>query len=419
VSEIKDRVPFLERTAKFSIRRRYPLEKQIMIKNLPEALKAVKEMNLTSDDEWGGECRETARSAVAKVLKDRMEEKVAFHLASAYRDGTPDRRNGSYIRHVLTELGNIVLSIPRTRRFSPRGVVAAYARRAKEIDQLILTCFLLGLSTRKVGVALFSLLGEKISPQTVSRTAKTLDDAVKAFHKRRIVIPFRALILDGIVIKRKTETGTARRPVLVALGIRKDGKKEVIDFRLAKSESGAEWRIFLTDLINRGLAEPEAICADGGEGLISILPEVYPNIPFQRCWAHKVRNILDKVPRKKQAAVKKGLRKIYNAGSHAEAQTAAKRWTRSWIEKYPKAVKCLQDDVEELFACFQFDDPDFRKTIRTTNAIERRFREVRRRTRPMGVFCNRTSVERILYAVLMYENINQGVYPVFGLTQNI
>ena len=395
------------------------MEKQIMIKNLPEALKAVKEMNLTSDDEWGGECRETARSAVAKVLKDRMEEKVAFHLASAYRDGTPDRRNGSYIRHVLTELGNIVLSIPRTRRFSPRGVVAAYARRAKEIDQLILTCFLLGLSTRKVGVALFSLLGEKISPQTVSRTAKTLDDAVKAFHKRRIVIPFRALILDGIVIKRKTETGTARRPVLVALGIRKDGKKEVIDFRLAKSESGAEWRIFLTDLINRGLAEPEAICADGGEGLISILPEVYPNIPFQRCWAHKVRNILDKVPRKKQAAVKKGLRKIYNAGSHAEAQTAAKRWTRSWIEKYPKAVKCLQDDVEELFACFQFDDPDFRKTIRTTNAIERRFREVRRRTRPMGVFCNRTSVERILYAVLMYENINQGVYPVFGLTQNI
>jgi transposase-like protein len=346
-----------------------------------------------------------------------MEEKVAFHLASAYRDETPDRRNGSYVRHVLTGLGDIILSIPRARLFSPKGVIAAYARRVKEIDQLILTCFLLGLSTRKVGIALLSILGEKVSPQTVSRVAKTLDEAVRAFHRRRIMIPFRALILDGIVIKRKTGAGTLSRPVLVALCIRHDGKKEVIDFRLARSESGAEWSVFLTDLINRGLAQPEVICADGGEGLISILPEVYPNVPFQRCWAHKVRNILDRVPRKKQAAVKKGLRKIYAAGTLFEAQTAAKRWARSWMEKYPKAVKCLQDDIEDLFVCFQFDDPDFRKTIRTTNAIERRFREVRRRTRPMGVFSDRTSIERILYAVLMYENINQGAYPVFGLTQ--
>ena len=101
-----------------------------------------------------------------------------------------------------------------------------------------------------------------------------------------------------------------------------------------------------------------------------------------------------------------------------EAQTAANRWTRSWTEKHSKAVKCLQDDIEDLLTCFQFADPDFRKAIRTTNAIERRFREVRRRTRPMGVFSDRTSVERILYAVLMYENINLGVYPVFVLTQN-
>jgi transposase-like protein len=393
------------------------MKRQVVIKNLPEALEVVKEMNLTSEDEWGGDCREAARSAVGKVLKDRMEEKVAFHLASAYRDETPDRRNGSYVRHVLTGLGDIILSIPRARLFSPKGVIAAYARRVKEIDQLILTCFLLGLSTRKVGIALLSILGEKVSPQTVSRVAKTLDEAVRAFHRRRIMIPFRALILDGIVIKRKTGAGTLSRPVLVALCIRHDGKKEVIDFRLARSESGAEWSVFLTDLINRGLAQPEVICADGGEGLISILPEVYPNVPFQRCWAHKVRNILDRVPRKKQAAVKKGLRKIYAAGTLFEAQTAAKRWARSWMEKYPKAVKCLQDDIEDLFVCFQFDDPDFRKTIRTTNAIERRFREVRRRTRPMGVFSDRTSIERILYAVLMYENINQGAYPVFGLTQ--
>lgn len=392
------------------------MEKQAVIKTLPEALKMIKELNLTSRDEWTGEYQEAARKTVAKVLKEQMEERVAGHLSWAYQKGIPDRRNGVYLRHLLTELGDIVLSIPRTRCFSPRGIIGTYARRIRQIDHLILACFLLGLSTRKVGIALCTLIGERVSPQTVSRVAKTLDDAVKAFHRRRIG-SFKALILDGIVIKRKTGAGTLTRPVLVALGIRHDGKKEVIDFRLAASESGAEWRTFLTDLMNRGLSGFEVICADGGQGLISILPEVYPSIPLQRCWAHKMRNILDKVPRKSQDAVKRGLRKIYAAENLTEAQTYAHRWTRSWKGKYPKAVTCLKDDLEDLLTCFQFDDHDFRKAIRTTNAIERRFREVRRRTRPMGVFSNRTSVERILYAVFMYENINLGVYPVFVLTQ--
>jgi putative transposase len=394
------------------------MERQVVIKTLPEALKVIKEMNLGSADEWTGDYRDAARETVAEVLKDQMRERVAGHLSWAFNKGIPDRRNGSYLRHVLTELGTIVLSIPRTRLFSPKGIIAAYARRIREIDHLILACFLLGLSTRKVGMALHTILGEPISPQTVSRVAKTLDQAVEAFHARRITTTFRALILDGIVIKRKTGAGTHSRPVLVALGIRHDGKKEIIDFRLAKSESGAEWRVFLTDLCTRGVTGFEVICADGGQGLISILPEVYPNIPLQRCWAHKIRNVLDKVLRKRQQSVKKGLQKIYTAKNLVEAQTYTKRWTRSWAEKYPRAVKCLHDDIEDLFTCFQFTDLDFRKAIRTTNAIERRFREVRRRTRPMGVFSNRTSIERILYAVFMYENINLGVYPVFVLTQN-
>jgi putative transposase len=394
------------------------MERQAVIKTLPEALRVIKEMNLGSSDEWAGDYRDAARDTVGKVLKDQMEERVAGHLSWAYNKGIPDRRNGSYIRHVLTELGTVALSVPRTRCFIPKGIIAAYARRIREIDHLILACFLLGLSTRKVGVALCTLLGERVSPQTVSRVAKTLDDAVKAFHGRRITTRFRALILDGIIIKRKTGAGTLARPVLVALGIRHDGKKEVIDFRCARSESGAEWRTFLTDLAKRGVTGFEVICADGGQGLISILPEVYPSIPLQRCWAHKMRNILDKVPRKKQQSVKRGLRKIYTAKNLIEAQTYATRWTRSWSDTYPKAVTCLRDDLEDLLTCFQFTDADFRQAIRTTNAIERRFREVRRRTRPMGVFSNKTSIERILYAVFMYENINLGVCPVFVLTQN-
>jgi transposase-like protein len=418
VSEGEDRVPSLKRTAKFLCKEEVPVEQQIITKSVSKALSMVKEMNLSSEDEWSGDYRDAARSSIAVILRERMEEKVAGHLSWAYQKGIPDRRNGSYVRHVLTELGDIVLLVPRTRHYNPRGIIAAYARRTKEIDHLILTSFLLGLSTRKVGVALLTLLGEKVSPQTVSRVGRTLDEAVKAYHRRRITGRFRALILDGIVIKRKTGAGVVARPVLVALGLRHDGKKEIVDFRLARSESGPEWESFLTNLISRGLTGIEVICADGGQGLISVLPTVYPGIPLQRCFAHKIRNILDKVSKKSQKTVKRGLAKIYNAGTYAEARTYAKRWARSWIDKYPKAVKCLRDDLDDLLICFQFIDPEFRKAIRTTNAIERRFREVRRRTRPMGVFSDRTSIERILYGVFMYENINQGVCPVFVLTQN-
>jgi transposase-like protein len=384
------------------------------MKNLSQAMNMVKEMN--GSEEWSGDYHAFGRRAIAEFLNYRMRESIVDHLARL--DGVSDRRNGTYVRHVLTELGDILISVPRTRKYIPSEILTAYARRSREVDRLILACFLLGLSTRKVGKALCTILGEKVSPATVSRVSRTLDDAVTAFHTRALSNIYRALVFDGIILSRKTGMGPMRRPVLVALGIRHDGKKEVIDFRLASSESGAEWEKFLKDLSKRGLTGDgvEVISVDGGQGLLSILPECYPQIPVQRCWAHKMRNILEKVRKKDHKAVKAGLQNIYGARHGMLARQHAGRWKKKWEEQYPAAVKCLFADIEELFTCFQFTDPAFRKAIRTTNHIERRFKEVRRRTRPMGVFSNKTSIDRILYAVFMYENKTEEVYPIFVLT---
>ena len=133
----------------------------------------------------------------------------------------------------------------------------------------------------------------------MSQVAKTLDAAVAAFHRRPLQNRYKALMLDGVVLARKTGAGALRRPVLVAFGLRPDGKKEIIDFRLAGSESAAEWESFLTDLYRRGLTGEglDMICVDGGCGLLAALPTVFPGIAVQRCWAHKIRNVLDKVKR--------------------------------------------------------------------------------------------------------------------------
>jgi putative transposase len=154
--------------------------------------------------------------------------------------------------------------------------------------------------------------------------AKQLDAVVAAFHARPLKEHYRVLMLDGVVLARKTGAGAIKRPVLVALGLRPDGKKEVIDFRLAQSESAAEWERFLGDLIRRGLDGEalEMICVDGGSGLLAALPTAYPGVSVQRCWAHKIRNVLGKVRVADQAAVKTDLQAVMNAATLPRARSA-------------------------------------------------------------------------------------------------
>lgn len=389
------------------------------IESLPMAFELVKAMQAEGLD-WGEGYRPLGRQAIAAIIEGRMAEVVDGYLARLDLAETPDRRNGYYRRHLLSELGEIEVNVPRTRRFSPCAVLRAYARRTAEIDRAILAGFVLGLSTRKVGEVLLALLGRPVSPTTVSAVAKTLDAAVAAFHRRPLKNAYKALLLDGVVLARKTGAGAIRRPVLVALGLRPDGKKEIIDFRLAKSESAAEWERFLSDLHRRGLTGEglDMICVDGGQGLLAALPTVLPGAPVQRCWAHKIRNVLDKVRRADQPAVKRALHAIMNAPHEPAARTAARRFADRWEQRYPRAVACLRRDLDELLTCFRYKTLAARKAVRTTNAIERRFREVRRRTRPMGTFQDRTSMDRILFAVFTHENKLQGVSTPFLLTHN-
>jgi transposase-like protein len=389
------------------------------ITSLPIAFEVVKAMQADGLD-WDEGYRPIGRQALEKIIEAQMAAAVERYLQQLEADDVADRRNGTYRRHLLTELGDIELAVPRTRRYSPVEVIRAYARRTREIDRVILAGFVLGLSTRKVGETLLALLGRAVSATTVSQVAKTLDAAVAAFHRRPLANRYQALMLDGVVLARKTGAGALKRPVLVALGLRPDGKKEIIDFRLAGSESALEWERFLSDLYRRGLTGEglDMICVDGGKGLLKALPIVLPQIPVQRCWAHKIRNVLDKVRKADQPKVKRALHKIMHAANVPQARSAARRLADRFEAQYPAAVACLRDDLDELLTCFRYKTEDQRRAVRTTNAIERRFREVRRRTRPMGTFQDRTSMDRILFAVFNHENKSQGVSTLFLLTHN-
>lgn len=208
------------------------------IKSLPAAFRMMKAMQ-AEDVEWGEDYRGAARQALARLLEGRMAETIDRHLERIAEAGPADRRNGCYRRWLLTELGTIELAVPRTRTFSALRVVQAYARRVRDVDRLILACFVLGLSTRKVARALLPILGQPVSPGTVSRVAKQLDAAVAAFHQRPLQDQYRVLVLDGVVLRRKTGAGALARPVLVALGRRPDGRKEAPGDRRERRPVGA------------------------------------------------------------------------------------------------------------------------------------------------------------------------------------
>lgn len=247
--------------------------------SIRQAFKEVKEF------EWEGELSgSTARAAIKELLEGRMERYIDEHLEEMELSGIADRRNGKYERHIVTETGDVVVAVQRTRLTSAREVLKGFGRRSAVVDQMILECFVLGLSTRKVGRAVAGALGEKVSAGTVSNIAKQLDEAVAVYHRRPLKQRYQFLLFDGVVLKSRTGAGSRKRVVLVALGITLEWKKEVIDFKLADGESQGAWESFLNNLYRRGLtgAGVELIVVDGDKGLLAGLDLVYGTIPVQR-----------------------------------------------------------------------------------------------------------------------------------------
>jgi transposase-like protein len=158
---------------------------RVVIDSVPQAYEVIKEMNLDTDQE-DSEYPSAGRRSLETILEERMQERISWYLDQMARLAEPDRRNGYFSPHLVTELGDIELHAPRTRRFIPVLIVRAYGRRAPQIDGMILACFVLRISTRKVAQALLPVLGEPVSAPRVSPVAKSLNTAVAAFHRRTI-----------------------------------------------------------------------------------------------------------------------------------------------------------------------------------------------------------------------------------------
>ncbi|OQB93414.1 MAG: Transposase, Mutator family [Verrucomicrobia bacterium ADurb.Bin118] len=330
-----------------------------------------------------------------------------------------DQANGFYRRRLTTRLGGLDLQVPRTRsgHFHPQ-VLPRYQRREPVINEALKQVFLLGVSTRQAGRALATLVQDAVSAATVSAISKALDASVLRFHRRRLADHYRYLILDGVSVRIRLVGKVQRRMVLCAYGVTREGKRELIDFQIVKAEGEDTWYGFLWNLWSRGLRGErlELIATDGQAGLIRALGRLWSAVPHQRCWAHKLRNLENKLKASQRPCLEEA-KLIYQADHRTEAIRRFRDWQRRWQRQAPKAVACLEQDLEELLAFFDCPKAHWRR-LRTTNVIERLFVEVRRRIRTLCAFTTHNSCQRILFSVFDRINTHWSRHPLPAFTQN-
>ena len=348
-------------------------------------------------------------------------ERQCFLNAQPYQRSASrvDQANGFYRRGLTTRLGALELKVPRTRsgQFHSQ-VLPRYQRREPVINEALKQVFLLGVSTRQAGRALATLVEDAVSAATVSAVAKALNQSVHAFHRRRLSDHYRYLVLDGVSARIRLVGKVQRRMVLCAYGVTTQGQRELIDFHVVNAEGQESWFDFLWGLFNRGLHGEflELIATDGQLGLAKAIGRLWPAVPHQRCWAHKLRNLENKLKASQKPCLEEA-KLIYQAQNRTEAITRFRHWRGRWHKIAPKAVSCLERDLEELLAFFHCPKVHW-KRLRTTNVIERLFVEVRRRIRTMCAFTTRNSCERILFSVFDRMNQHWTRHPLPAFTHN-
>jgi len=342
------------------------------------------------------------------MLQVALEEEVEEFLGRAhYQRGRRRRqgwRNGYEPRKVKTAEGKLALALPRVREseepFHSR-LVPLFRSGSDGLSRLVRAMYVRGLSTRDVEGMFLEALGHQVlSRSGVSRIASQLQADFDSWRKRDLSgLKVVYLFLDGIYLALRQGT-EEKEGVLCAYGILENGKKVLLHLALGSRESYAAWLAFLHDMVARGLQEPLLVVSDKHKALRRAAREVFLHAFRQPCLAHKMRNILCKLPRKAQKEMKPLLHQVFHATSYEKGLKRGKELIARFQGMYTSAMECLGEDLEECLTYLKFPEAHW-KAIRTTNLLERMFGEGRRRTKVIPRFPTESSGLRLLFATLI------------------
>jgi len=349
------------------------------------------------------------RDLLQSVVEALMGVEVDALAGAAYRersDARTNRRNGYRSRRWDTRAGTIDLAIPKLRQgaYFPSWLLEPRRRAERALLSVVTQAYVEGVSTRRVEDLVQTLGVKNISKSQVSEIAAALDAEVASFRRRPLDGgPYRLLSLDALALKVREEGRIVSAAALIAIGVNREGHREILGLEVVTAEDGTSWLAFLRDLVARGLAGVVLVTSDAHEGLKGAIAAALPGAAWQRCRTHFARNLLAKVPKSAQDFVAAMSRSIFAQADRDTVWAQQRRVADDLRARFPQAAALLDDAREDLLAFTSFPSDHWRQ-IWSTNPQERLNRELRRRSDVVGIFPNRAAIVRLIGAVLAEQH---------------
>lgn len=361
-------------------------------------------------DSSGDAFRQVLAAALNAVMRAESDEQLG---AGRYErsESRTDSRNGTRARRLTTRVGTIELEVPRHRNAPFETMVFESCRSEAALVTTMAEMVVGGVSTAKVGRVMRGICGRGLSKQSVSAACATLDSAVEGFRTRPLepgAYPF--AMLDATYLKVRGGHRVRARALLVAIGLDRSGRKEVLGLALADAETREGWSAFMRSLRDRGLRGMAVVTSDAHEGLVAALHDVWPDAAWQRCQAHFFRNVSDAAPKRLRAGLRSEMTEMFNCRTLAEAAARRDRILADYAEEAPQACERLDAGFDDAMTVMRLPE-QMRRRARTSNCLERLNKEIKRRSNVVGVFPNAGSVIRLVGALLMEENDRWAAMP--------
>jgi transposase-like protein len=365
-------------------------------------MEEVVEFARVAQDEMRQDLSALFRGAIRLTLEMVLEEELKAMVGARRfeRVGSrKDHRNGTYLRRMLTSMGQIDVTVPRSReQGSPADVLGRYQRRSPELDEMMVEAYVSGVSQRKMGDVTEALMGERVGRSTVSRVAKRLDGAVQELRKAPIEGVHPYLYLDATFLDARWAKKVENVSALVAYAVGPDGHRRLLGLTLGAEESEASWSELLDQLLERGLSGVDLVIADEHAGLAAAVRKFLPEACRQRCTVHLQRNVGAKVPHRLRKRVAREVAQVFQAPGLAEAKNLLAEFKARWTKELPEAVEVLERGFAAATQFYAFPEAHWPR-LRTTNGLERLHSEIKRRIRGAGAFPDRASALRLVTAV--------------------
>ena len=367
-------------------------------------MQEIVEIGRATQDELRDDLRELFQGAIRLTLEMVLEEELKAMVGARRFErvvSRKDHRNGTYLRRLLTSLGQIEVAMPRSRdNGSPADVIGRYQRRSPELDEMMVEAYVSGVSQRKMGDVTEALMGERVGRSTVSRVAKRLDEAVEGLRRAPIEGPHPYLYLDATFLDARWARKVENVSALVAYAVGPEGHRRLLAVTLGAEESQQSWSELLEQLQDRGLGGVELVIADEHAGLAAAVRRFLPEARRQRCTVHLQRNVGARVPHRLRKRVAREVSVIFQTSGLAEAKKLLGEFGARWKKELPEAVEVLERGFGAATQFYAFPEAHWPR-LRTTNSLERLHGEIKRRIKAAGAFPDRASALRLITAVAL------------------